>query len=222
MGRIRDTMDDAGMILLLVVGAKLLSSFKLPSLSEIQAENADRFRRNRGGRGAGPGQTYGGGAGNGVVWSEATMQLFAEEMAAVPIDPFVVLLGIARASNFNADEFLGGSTGLLLVQREDLAALGYPAVPTFEELDAPHQIPWIARVIAYRAASSGGAMPTTVEDLAVLLHPANPTITEALRNEARQRAAEMKGHALYLEHEILLRHVMQGSQHPYPPGWGGP
>lgn len=218
MGRVRDTIDDAGAIVLLVVLAKLFASW--PSLSAIQAENRDRFRKGKGGKGAGAGQTYGSGAGNGAVWSEATMQLFAEEMAAVPIDPFVVLLAIATASNFNADEFLGDNTGLLLVRREDLSALGYPAVPTFEELDAPHQIPWIARVIAYRTADSGADAPKDVAGLAVLLHPGNPTITEMLQSEAERRSEEMRSNALYIEHENLLKRVLSGSRNPYPPGWG--
>lgn len=217
MGRIRDTIDDAGWLVLLVMGAKLLASW--PSLSAIQAENRDRFKKGAGGRGAGPAPTFGSGAGNGKVWSESTMQLFAEEMGAVPIDPFLVLLAISCASNFNADEFLGSNTGLLLVQREDLSSLGYPAVPTFEELDAPHQIPWIARVISYRMASSN-AEPKTVGELAVLLHPGNPTITDMLRTEGDRRAEEMKGNGLYLEHQILLQHVLHGSEHPTPPGWG--
>lgn len=219
-GRIRDTLDDIGWIVLLVVGAKVLASW--PSLDAIQAENREKFRKARGGRGAGPGQTYGTGAGNGEVWSESTMQIFAAEMAAIPIDPYVVLLGIATASNFNADEFLGGNTGLLLVQREDLSALGYPAVPKFEELSAPQQLPWIARVIAYRIANSGGDAPSSVAELAVLLHPANPTITEMLSKEAESRSEQMRSNALYMEHEQLLRHVLAGSRNPYPPGWGGP
>lgn len=224
MGRVRDTLTDAGYLVLFVAAASFLSSFSWPhpleDLEKRQRENAERFKKGRGGKGAGPGATYGGGAGNGQVWSEQTMQLFAEEMAAIPIDPFVVLLGVATASNFNADEFLGGNTGLLLVQREDLAALGYPAVPTFEEIDAAHQIPWIARVIAYRIANAGGEPPKSVADLAVLLHPANPTITEALRNEAERRSEAMRGNALYIEHENLLRQVLAGKPNPYPPGWG--
>jgi hypothetical protein len=219
-GRIRDTLDDIGWIVLLVVGAKVLASW--PSLDAIQAENREKFRKARGGRGAGPGQTYGRGAGNGEVWSEATMQIFADEMAAIPIDPHTVLLAIATASNFNSDEFLGDNTGLLLVRREDLSALGYPAVPKFEELDAPRQIPWIARVIAYRIADANTEPPGTVPDLAVLLHPANPTITEMLRNEAQTRSDQMRSNALFMEHDQLLQHVLAGSRKPYPPGWGGP
>jgi len=206
VGRIRDTLDDAGAIVIFVVLAKLFASW--PDLDKIQAENRDRFKKGKGGAGAGSGQTYGSGGGNGAVWSQQTMEAFYDEMSAVPIDPFVVLLGIATASNFNADEFLGGNTGLLLVQREDLSALGYPAVPAFEEIDAPHQIPWIARVVAYRIADGGGPPPSTVADLAVLLHPANPTITEALHNEAEKRSEAMRGNGLYIEHENLLKHVI--------------
>jgi hypothetical protein len=145
-----------------------------------------------------------------LVWSEDTMRLFASEMGRVPIDAQMVLLAIACASNFQPDEYLGNNVGLLLVRRDDLAALGYPGVPKFEEIDAAHQIPWIARVIAYRVASSGSSAPTSVGDLAVLLaQPTNPTIADALRNEAERRARVMATSPLYVEHQSLLQRVNQ-------------
>src|SRR4029077_16670805 len=163
----------------------------------------------KGGRGAGPGRTTTpvpqGGAN---LWSEVTMRVFEQQMRAAGIDPRVALLGIAAASNFHPDESLGNNTGLLLVSRTDLNDVGYPGVPPFEETDAVHQIPWIARVIAYRIASAGGRAPKDVPELAVLLHPANPTITEVIRNEASRRAAEAEGTMLYISHLNLLKKVL--------------
>jgi hypothetical protein len=95
-----------------------------------------------------------------------------------------------------------------MVSRADLSAVGYPGVPTFEELDAPHQIPWIGRVIGYRIAASGGSPPKDVAELAALLHPAtNPNVAAAIRNEAERRAAAAEGQMLYINHRNLLRHV---------------
>lgn len=188
---------------LLLVGLIVLG--KLPRL---RLPNTYQ-QTDKGGRGAGSGAstvpTPGGG---GLMWSEQTMRLFVDEMHHAGVDPELVLLGIAAASNFNADEFLGNNTGLLMVRRSDLADLGYPGVPTFEQLDASHQIPWIARVVAYRIASTGGIPPTSVGDLAVLLNPQNPTITEMLRAEANRRAADAQGKSIYIYHHQLLEHVL--------------
>lgn len=164
----------------------------------------------KGGRGAGPGATTTpvpqGGT---TMWSEPTMRMFAEQMYQAGIDARLVLLGIAAASNFNADEYLGNNTGLLLVRRDHLSEVGYPGVPTFEELDAVHQIPWIAKVLAYRMAHTGGSAPDNVGDLAVLLNPiANPNITEMIRNEANKRATAAVGTMLYISHDNLLQHVL--------------
>jgi len=193
-----DLTDGLGAVLLVFLVLRIVS------------ERGKGKYSDKGGRGAGPRATTAptpqGGA---TVWSEETMRLFATKMHEAGIDPRVVLLGIATATNFNADEFLGNNTGLLLVRREHLAEIGYPGVPTFEQLDAPHQIPWIARVLAYRMANTGGNdAPTTVGDLAVLLNPSNPTITEMMRSEGNRRAALAEGTALYLAHKVLLQHVL--------------
>jgi len=162
----------------------------------------------KGGRGAGPGaSTVPTPAGGTTMWSEDTMRTFVREMANVPIDPELVLLSIAAASNFNADEYLGSNTGLLMVRRQDLSDIGYPGTPKFEELAAPQQIPWIARVLAYRIASTGGVVPRTVGDLAVMLNPSNPTITDMLRTEADRRAEAARGTMLYIQHHQLLQQV---------------
>lgn len=205
MGRARDFVEDAGALLLGFMAVKVLSSWEWPKSSYPEWSKADK-----GGKGAGPGATTAPvphGAAN--IWSEQTMRLFAQEMSTAGIDPRVALLGVAAASNFNSDEALGSYVGLLMVAREDLAALGYPGVPAFEEIDAPHQIPWIARVVAYRIASSGGVAPADVPELAVLLHPSsNPTIVEMLRAEAARRAEEARGKMIYIHHDNLLRHVL--------------
>lgn len=143
------------------------------------------------------------------VWERSTMEMFAEQCRKIDVDPHVVLLGIAAASNFYPDEQLGGHVGLLLVSREDLTNVGYPGVPPFEETTALHQLPWICKVIGYRVASSGGKPPRDVPELAVLLHPSNnPTITEAIRNEAARRAKEAAATSLYRRHQELLRSVL--------------
>jgi hypothetical protein len=163
----------------------------------------------KGGRGAGPGATNTPvPQGRTLLWSEATMKLFATRMLAVPIAPRVVLLAIAAASQFNADTSLGNTAGLLLLNRDDLTDLGYTEPPPFEQLDAPHQIPWIGTVIAYRVADSGRAPPSTVPDLAVLLHPSTPPIEKVIRAEADRRASDAAGTMLYISHDNLLRHVL--------------
>lgn len=199
--RARDFVDD--------VGALLTAFFILSALGKSKVPWWTPANSSKGGRKAGPGATSAPvpqGAAN--VWSEQTMRLFVTSMHAAGIDPRLVLLAIATASNFNADEFLGNNTGLLLVRRDHLSEVGYPGVPTFEELDAPHQIPWIAKVIAYRLANAGGTPPTNVGDLAVLLNPSNPTITDMMRSEGNRRAALAEGTALYIAHKQLLQHVL--------------
>lgn len=189
-----DFYDDASTLLLLFALAKF----------------ARRGEVKPGTRGAGAGATTvptpQGGA---LVWSENTMRMFAEQMDRIGINPHVVLLGIAAASKFNADETLGPNVGLLLVNREHLRDVGYPDPPAFEERDAVFQIPWIAKVIAYRVADTGGgAAPDNVGDLAVLLHPTNPTLAEYVRREANRRAAEADSTMLYVSHAELLQHVL--------------
>jgi hypothetical protein len=192
---------------LLLIG--LFVAAKLPGWPKLRFPNTYR-QPDKGCRRAGGGATQTptpGGAG--LVWSEATMRLFVAEMGHVPITPEVVLLAIAVASNFNADSFLGSNTGLLMVRRQDLSDLNYPGVPRFEELDAPAQIPWIARVIALRMSETKTSVaPDNVGDLAVLLNPQNPAITDMLRAEANRRAKEAEGSMLYIAHHQLLRHVL--------------
>jgi hypothetical protein len=202
MGRARDIAEDAGAVFLAFMAYKWFVSLKREPW--WQPDHSDK-----GGRGAGKGsKTIPVPQGATQEWSEETMRLFVQQCRIFGVDPEVVLLGIAAASNFNADEALGGYVGLLLVSREDLASLGYPGVPPFEEIDAPHQIPWLCRVIGYRIASSGGNAPKDVPELALLLHPAsNPTIAEVIRNEAQRRAAEAEGTMLYISHFNLLKHV---------------
>jgi len=221
-----DHVKDETKVLLLVglfVAAKL-PRFGMPKILQPSAGPEWWKKTNKGGRGSGAGSTSAPGPAGAVqVWSEATMRTFVEELAhasaaTLPnggggIDPEIVLLGIAAASNFNADEFLGSNTGLLMVRRQDLAALGYPGVPSFEEIDAPHQIPWIARVIAYRMQSTGAPAPKSVGDLAVLLNPGTPTITDMLRSEAERRANEALGTMVYMTNHTMLEHVLAN-----PPG----
>lgn len=161
-------------------------------------------------------------AGSAGVWSEETMRLFVEKMRMFGVDPAVVLLGIAAASHFNPDESLGGYVGLLMVSREDLNSVGYPGVPPFEELDAAAQIPWLAKVIGYRIASTGASSPPRdVPELAALLHPAdNPTIDDVIRKEAGRRAKDAEGSMLYIHHKNLLQHVLANPSGPRPPAWG--
>lgn len=198
---VRDFSDDVGTLFLLLGLAKLGS---------WRWDGRDWMKAPKGGRGAGPkATTQPVPQGGTTVWSEETMRLFVQQMRIFGVDPAVVLLGIAAASNFNTDESLGGYTGLLLVSREDLASLGYPGVPPFEEIDAPHQIPWLGRVIGYRIASTGGTAPKDVPELALLLHPApNPNIAAAIRNEAQRRAEAAEGTMLYIAHQNLLKHVL--------------
>jgi hypothetical protein len=165
----------------------------------------------KGGRGAGPGATTTpvpqGGAN---LWSETTMRMFAEQMYRAGIDARLVLLGIAASSNFNADTALGNNTGLLALRREHLAEVGYPEDgPAFETRDAVFQIPWIAKVISYRIASTGGRVPATIPDLAELLHPSSPELTTYIRSEAEKRAESAKGKMLYIAHDNLLRRVLR-------------
>jgi len=193
----RNLADDASVLLLLFALSKL-------------GGGSNWLKTPKGGRGAGRGATTvpvpQGGT---TAWSEATMRLFVQQMRVFGVDPAVVLLGIAAASNFNTDEQLGGYTGLLMVSREDLSALGYPGVPLFEEIDAPRQIPWIGRVIGYRIAARGGNPPKDVPELAALLHPAtNPNVAAAIRNEAQRRAERAEGTMLYIHHKNLLQHVL--------------
>lgn len=190
------------MVIVLIAAAKLLGGSSTPWWKPTHTK--------KGGKGAGSGASTApvpqGGA---LVWSEATMRLFVREMRIFGIDPGVVLLGVAAASNFNSDEALGSYVGLLMVSREDLNSIGYPGVPPFEELDAPAQIPWLAKVIGYRIASTGGKPPRNVGELAALLHPAeNPTIADVIRNEAERRARDAQGTSIYIHHKTLLGHVL--------------
>lgn len=195
--------DEVAILIALIVLAKL------PRLRGEPWWRPDRS--DKGGRGAGPGATsLPVPQGTTTGWSRETMRLFAREMKyTAGIDPEVALLGVAAASNFNADEHLGNYCGLLMVNRVDLNDMGYPGVPPFEQIDAPSQIPWLAKVIAYQVASTGGTPPATVPDLAVLLHQSsNPTITDTIRNEAARRAKEAEGTMLYIHHRSLLRSVL--------------
>lgn len=142
------------------------------------------------------------------VWSEETMRLFVREMAAVPIDPDIVLLAIAAASRFDPSAEIGANAGLLLVERDDLERVGVPIPEAFGELDAEGQIPWIAKVIAHRLA--GARAPTSVPDLAVLLHPFDsPTVQDVIRKEAARRVREAEGTPLYLAQSRLLQRVRE-------------
>lgn len=201
MSRARDITEDAGALLLCFLAIKIFSGWRSEPWWTPEYTN-------KGGRGAGRGRTKAPvPQGSADVWSEETMRLFDQQMRLAGIDPAVVLLGIGAASHFSADTQLGNTTGLLLVDSQQLRDLGYPEEPAFETLDAPAQIPWIAKVIAYRISSTGRVVPKDVPELAVLLHPASPTVTEVIRSEARRRAAEAEGSMLYIHHANLLRHV---------------
>lgn len=143
------------------------------------------------------------------VWSEPTMRMFVEQMDRAGISPHVALLGIAAASRFDPTEVLGSNVGLLLVSREHLRAVGYVDPPPFETRDAVFQIPWIAKVIGARLKETGSSSaPDNVGDLAVLLHPTNPTLEPYVRKEANKRASDADGSLLYASHEELLRRVL--------------
>lgn len=217
MARARDIAEDASALLLAFMAYKLFASWKREPW--WRPDYTDK-----GGRGAGRGRkTIPVPQGGAQVWSDETMRLLVQQCRIFGVDPQVVLLGIAAASNFNADEELGGYVGLLLVAREDLSSLGYPGVPPFVELDAPHQIPWLARVIGYRIASTGGNAPKDVPELALLLHPAsNPTIAEVIRNEAKRRAAEAETTSIYIHHKQLLDHVLATPDPSAPASPWGP
>jgi hypothetical protein len=213
MGRVRDFTEDAGLLLTGIMIAKWLSDMQWNPFK--REPWWDKEHTPRGGRGSGPDQILvPSPAGAEPAWSEKTMRLFVQQMQLAQIDPRVVLHGIAAASNFNADEQLGDYVGLLMVKVDDLALVGYPGVPPFEELDAPGQIPWIARVIAYRMADTGSHVPQTVPELALLLHQAsNPNIAQAIRNEAQRRADEAEASPLYQRQREMLQHVLA---HPDP------
>lgn len=160
-----------------------------------------------GGKGAGKGATVNpvpGGAA--TVWSPETMRLFVDTMRHVPVDPEVVLLAIAAASNFDATTELGPNhSGLLLLSRDVLREVGYPDVVPFATLDAPEQIPWIGKVIAYRIANTGNVI-MSVPDLAVTLYPPdNARIEKVVRSDAHQRAERARGTMLYLHYLNVLR-----------------
>lgn len=141
-------------------------------------------------------------------WSEETMRHFNIAMSGTAgVDSRVVLLGIAAASNFDPGFYLGNNVGLLAVRREHLKDVGYQG-PELYSLDPEAQFPWIARVIAYRIASTGADEPKDVADLAVLLNPTTPTVTTILRNEAKRRAAEVSRTRYYQVHAELLRRVI--------------
>jgi hypothetical protein len=200
---VRDALEDVGVILTAVFLVKLASRWQRDPW--WKPDHTDK-----GGRGAGPGASstpVPEGAAN--LWSEVTMRMFAEQMYQAGVDARLVLLGIAASSNFNADEELGNNVGLLMLNRDHLSEVGYPEdAPPFEQLDAVHQIPWIAKVIAYRMADTGGRAPTTIGELATLLHPANSTITAVIRAEAERRANDAKGRQIYIAHDNLLRKVL--------------
>lgn len=217
----RSFTDDAGKLLLLFAAAKWLGGLGWGSLLPKRDPWWRPEDSDKGGRGAGPGATTTpvpqGGA---DLWSEDTMKLFAEQMAVAGVTPAVVLLGIAAASNFNADVVMGNNAGLLLVSRDHLREIGYPPnAVAFEALDAPSQIPWIAAVIAYRLADAQGSgePPDNVGDLAVLLHPSPPAVAALIRAEANRRAAVADGTMIYIAHSNLLRHVI-AEWRPMPPG----
>lgn len=203
----RDFADDAGFLLLLFMGYKAYRA-----VADLDPRGPPFWKpeqTDKGGRGAGRGATtVPVPQGATEMWAEDTMRMFVREMDRAGIIPNVVLLGIAAASHFNADEVMGNNVGLLLVSRDDLRQVGYVEPPPFEQRDAVFQIPWIAKVIAYRIADAGGVAPDNVGDLAVLLHPSNPTIAPYIRNEANRRAHDADGTMLYIHHEQLLQHVL--------------
>jgi hypothetical protein len=144
------------------------------------------------------------------LWTEPTMRLFAQAMFDAGIDARLVLLGIAASSDFHPDESLGGNTGLLMVQRDDLIAVGYPdGSHPFEDLPTEKQIPWIGRVLGYLISGKGGRPPTTIADLATLIHPVtNPMINLVIRAEANKRADSSRETELFKQQDALLQRVL--------------
>lgn len=136
------------------------------------------------------------------------MRLFAEKMGEAGVSPELILLGIAAASDFDPGSYLGNNVGLLMVRRDHLAQTGYTG-PELYSLPADDQIPWIAKVIAHRIASTS-TTPDDVGDLAVLLNPVPPKMDAILRQEAKRRSAEVKRTRFYAQHAALLKRVRQG------------
>jgi len=137
-------------------------------------------------------------------------------MKLTAMDPGVVLRAIAIASNFRADEVretggVGDRVGLLQLTRSDLEAVGYPKDPPFETLDAPEQIPWLSRVLAYRIADTGGTPPATVGDLGVLLFgppPPSQTVADYIRKQAVKETQRVESSMLFISYANLLQHVL--------------
>jgi hypothetical protein len=144
------------------------------------------------------------------------MRLFVQQMFLTAMDPGVVLRAIAIASNFRADEVrqtggVGDRVGLLQVLRSSLADLGYPADPPFETLEAPEQIPWLARVLAFRIADAGGTPPGNVGDLGVLLFgppEPSPMVASYIRKQAVTETARVEATMIFISYENLLKHVL--------------
>ena len=209
MGRARDFTEDAGLVLIAFLAYKAYRTVKdatspkewlpdLPDLPDLPTiDPAPRY----------PGEP---GYVDPTVWSEATMRLFVDHMYSAGIDARLVLLGIAASSDFQPDESLGENTGLLMVQRSDLVAVGYDddARP-FEGLKAPEQIPWIGRVLSYLIASRGGAPPTTIADLALLVHPTSSAVMAAvIRNQAERMAERARQSERFARQDVLLQKVL--------------
>jgi len=134
------------------------------------------------------------------VWDEPTMRSFADAMYSAGVDARLVLL----------DESLGGNTGLLMVQRDDLIAVGYPdGSHPFEDLPTAAQIPWIGKVLGYLISGQGGRPPTTIADLATMVHPVtNPMIALVIRAEANKRAESSRQTELFKAQDALLQKVL--------------
>lgn len=144
------------------------------------------------------------------------MRLFVQQMHLTAMDPGVVLRAIAIGSNFRADEVtqtggVGDRVGLLQVMRSQLKDVGYPDDPPFETLDAPEQIPWIARVLAYRIADTGGTPPGNVGDLGVLLFgPPEPSemVASYIRRQAPKEVERVEATMIFISYDNLLKHVL--------------
>jgi len=142
------------------------------------------------------------------TWSEDTMRIFEQQMRSAGVDARVVLLGIAAATAFHPETEVGNRKGLLQVSTEQLDAVGYRGVP-FEQLDAPNQIPWIGRVLAFRMAETGGAAPKDVPELASLVSGfSDKQIDAYVRKEAAKRAASAERTTIYQHHKQLLEQVL--------------
>lgn len=144
-----------------------------------------------------------------VPWSMETMRLFVSEMKQTPVDPVIVLRGIAAVSDFDPGFFLGKHQGLLGIPEEKLLQVGYPAnITAAQYLPADEQFPLIRRVINWELAGNKPA-PKDVGDLAVLIVSPKKGMESIIRGEVTRRAQAAEATRYYQQHAALLQRALQ-------------